>query len=245
MNGGPDPTTATTTRARSSRIVEHARGKLQSTVALTGPGRTLQPGLVRLLSGPSTGVLALRSRLDFILVQQRLPGVVTLFIRVFGIIALIVSTGDVLQIVQRELAHGKRAHAKRLITRRKHLDQSLVRFLPRGLVRRITDQQFLDDLSGLVAEFFPETRSYRLTGQGAPGQVSAERRGSALAGATVARARQDGSQKGEISQRLDREDRQLLGNGRIALGGQYGVGQHRAVLGELFEELLAQPPVLE
>ena len=51
-----------------------------------------------------------------------------------------------------------------------------------GLVRRITDQQLLDDLAGLVAEFFPETRSYRLTGQGARGQVSAERRGCALAG---------------------------------------------------------------
>ena len=109
---------------------------------------------MRLLSGPSTGVLSLRSRLDFILVQQRLPRVVTLFIRIFGIIALIVSTGDVLQIVQRELAQGKR-----LITRRKQLDQSLVRFLPRGLVRRVADQQFLDDLAGLVAELFDETRS--------------------------------------------------------------------------------------
>src|SRR5271157_1589562 len=240
MNGGPYPTTATTTRARSSRIVEHARGKLQSTVALTGPGGTLQPVLVRLLSGPSTGVLALRSRLDFILVQQRLPCVVTLFIRVFGIIALIVSTGDVLQIVQRELAQGQR-----LITRRKQLDQSLVRFLPRGLVGRIADQQFLDDLAGLVAEFFPETRSYLLTGQGARGEECTECRGCALAGAAVARVGQDGSQKGEISQRLDREDRQLLGNGRIALGGQYGVGQHRAVLGKLLEELLAQLLVLE
>jgi len=107
MNGGPYPTTATTTRACSSRIVEHARGKLPSTVALTGPGRNHQPGLVRLLSGPSIGGLSLRSRFDFILVQKRLPRVVTLFIRVFGIIALIVATGDVLQIVQRELAHGQ------------------------------------------------------------------------------------------------------------------------------------------
>ncbi len=107
MNGGPYPTTATTTRACSSRIVEHARGKRPSTVALTGPGRHHQPGLVRLLSGPSIGGLSLRSRFDFILVQKRLPRVVTLFIRVIGIIALIVATGDVLQIVQRELAHGQ------------------------------------------------------------------------------------------------------------------------------------------
>ena len=63
--------------------------------------------LVRLLSGPSIGGLSLWSRFDFILVQKRLPRVVTLFIRVFGIIALIVTTGDVLQIVQRELAHGQ------------------------------------------------------------------------------------------------------------------------------------------
>src|SRR5208337_917066 len=95
----------------------------------SGANAPARPG--GLLSGPSTGVLALRSRLDFILVQQRLPCVVTPFVRVLGIIALIVSTGDVLQIVQRELAHGQR-----LITRRKHLDQSLVRFLPRGLVGR-------------------------------------------------------------------------------------------------------------
>src|SRR5271157_1209053 len=154
MNGGPYPTTATTTRARSSRIVEHARGRFQSTVARTGQGRKLHPGLVRLLSGPSTGVLSLRSRLDFIFVQKRLPRVVTLFIRIFGIIALIVSTGDVLQIVQRELAQGQR-----LITRRKQLDQSLVCFLPRGLVSRIADQQFLDDRAGLVAKLFDETRS--------------------------------------------------------------------------------------
>ena len=88
------------------------------------------------------------------LFKKRLPRVETLFVRIVGIIALIVSTGDVFQIVERKLAHGQR-----LLTWRKHFDQSLVRFLQRGLIRGIADQQFLDDLTGLVAELFAETCS--------------------------------------------------------------------------------------
>ena len=72
--------------------------------------------------GRSTGRLALRRRLQLALAQQGLPGVPALLVGFLGVVALVASAGDGLEVLE-----GQLADHERVIAGREQVDQALER----------------------------------------------------------------------------------------------------------------------